>query len=144
MLLISLDDALAFEAAFMECVAIRSNSISRLTWSLTGRARDVQISTSSLGLNANAVLIEGEETDPSAVVNGDRQLAYLPSEASVHHLWYRGHWVRVTRIIRQGQGYYSRREEALELWYVLSILMSIPRPVIDSTSPASLHGIIAF
>ncbi|PPQ68406.1 hypothetical protein CVT26_006077 [Gymnopilus dilepis] len=79
------------------------------------RARDVQISTSSLGLNANAVLIEGEETDPSAVVNGDRQLAYLPSEASVHHLWYRGHWVRVTRIIRQGQGYYSRREEALEL-----------------------------
>ncbi|KAF8906321.1 P-loop containing nucleoside triphosphate hydrolase protein [Gymnopilus junonius] len=54
-------------------------------------ARDVEISTRSF-----------EEDDLTALLNRDRQLAYLPSEASVHHLWYKRHWVRVTRIIRQG------------------------------------------
>ncbi|KAF8871281.1 P-loop containing nucleoside triphosphate hydrolase protein [Gymnopilus junonius] len=76
-------------------------------------ARDVEISTRSFGLNSNAVLIEGEEDDLTALLNRDRQLAYLPSEASVHHLWYKRHWVRVTRIIRQG--YNNRREEVLEV-----------------------------
>ncbi|PPQ91863.1 hypothetical protein CVT25_000738 [Psilocybe cyanescens] len=76
-------------------------------------ARDVQISTRTFNLNSNAVLIEGENEDPSSVVSGNRQLAYLPSESTVHSFWYKRRWVRVSRTIRQG--YYNRREEVLEL-----------------------------
>jgi len=82
--------------------------------------RDVQISTRSFGLNSNAIMIEGEPEDSSAVVNGNRQLSYLPSASSVHSFWYKRRWVRVTRSVREG--YYGRREDVLELWSVFHVL----------------------
>ncbi|KDR80757.1 hypothetical protein GALMADRAFT_241190 [Galerina marginata CBS 339.88] len=79
------------------------------------RARDVQISTRSFGLESTAVLIEGEEEDTSSLATGKRQLAFLPSQNSVHSFWYKGRWVRATRSVRQATGYYNAREEILEL-----------------------------
>ncbi|KAF9038499.1 P-loop containing nucleoside triphosphate hydrolase protein [Panaeolus papilionaceus] len=76
-------------------------------------ARDVQISTRTFALNREAVMIEGEEDDPSALMNESRQLAYLPSTTSVNSIWYKGRWVRVSRSMREG--YYGRREETLEI-----------------------------
>lgn len=61
-------------------------------------------------------MIEGEPEDSSAVVNGNRQLSYLPSALSVHSFWYKRRWVRVTRTVREG--YYGRREDILEVWSV--------------------------
>jgi len=65
-------------------------------------------------------MIEGEPEDSSAVVNGNRQLSYLPSASSVHSFWYKRRWVRVTRSVREG--YYGRREDVLELWSVFHVL----------------------
>ncbi|KAH9479347.1 putative mitochondrial chaperone BCS1-A [Psilocybe cubensis] len=76
-------------------------------------ARDVQISTRTFNLSSNAVMIEGEDEDPNSIAHGNRPLAYLPSESTVHSFWYKRRWVRVTRVIRQG--YYNRREEVIEL-----------------------------
>ncbi|KAF8966254.1 P-loop containing nucleoside triphosphate hydrolase protein [Flammula alnicola] len=77
------------------------------------QARDVQISTRTFGLNSSAVMIEGEEENSSSFVNNNRQLAYIPSVASVHSFWYKRHWVRVSRSTREG--YYGRREDILEI-----------------------------
>lgn len=77
------------------------------------QARDVQITTRNFGLNSNAIMIEGEPEDSSSVVNGNRQLSYLPSTSSVHSFWYKRRWVRVTRTVREG--YYGRREDVLEI-----------------------------
>ena len=65
-------------------------------------------------------MIEGEPEDSSAVVNGDRQLSYLPSVSSVQSFWYKRRWVRVTRTVREG--HYGRREETLEIWLVFHLL----------------------
>lgn len=61
-------------------------------------------------------MIEGEEEDPSAVMNSNRQLAYLPSTSSSHSFWYKRHWIRVCR--NSKEGYYGRREDVLEIWHV--------------------------
>ena len=88
------------------------------SWSQT---RNVQISTRNFNLQSNAVLIEGEDEDPlSAVVKNDRKLTYLPSVSSTFSMWYKRRWIRVTRNIRDG--YYGRREESLELWFVTFFL----------------------
>ncbi|PPQ74339.1 hypothetical protein CVT24_000693 [Panaeolus cyanescens] len=77
------------------------------------KARDVQISTRTFNLNREAVMIEGEDDDPSALMNESRQLALLPSTSSVNSVWYKGRWMRVSRTTREG--YYGHREETLEL-----------------------------
>ncbi|KAF8159432.1 P-loop containing nucleoside triphosphate hydrolase protein [Crassisporium funariophilum] len=77
-------------------------------------ARDVQVSTRSYGLNSSAVMIEGEPEDPMAVMSGSRPLAYVPSTASTHSMWYKGHWMRVSRSTKDG-GYYGHKEDILEI-----------------------------
>ncbi|CAA7269219.1 unnamed protein product [Cyclocybe aegerita] len=74
-------------------------------------ARDVQVSTSSFGLNSTAVKIEGETDENPADVG--RQLAYLPSLSAVSSMWYKRRWMRITRSSREG--YYGRRENLLEI-----------------------------
>ncbi|KAJ3500735.1 hypothetical protein NLJ89_g9656 [Agrocybe chaxingu] len=74
-------------------------------------ARDVQVSTSSFGLNSTAVKIEGETDENPADIG--RQLAYLPSLSAVSSMWYKRRWMRITRSSREG--YYGRRENLLEI-----------------------------
>ena len=83
-------------------------------------------------------MIEGEPDDSSAVVNGNRQLSYLPSASSVQSFWYKRHWVRATRTVRDG--YYGRREEVLEIWSVFRVLFH--GCIHSHRSPASSHWII--
>ena len=105
------------------------------SWSQT---RNVQISTRNFNLQSNAVLIEGEDEDPlSAVVKNDRKLTYLPSVSSTFSMWYKRRWIRVTRNIRDG--YYGRREESLELWFV-SFFYHLKR-VLNDHILASCRGV---
>ena len=82
-------------------------------------ARDVQISTRKFGLSSKAIMIEGEPEDPSTVVNGNRQISYLPSTASVHSFWYKRRWVQLTRSVRESL--YGRQQDLLELWSVFHV-----------------------
>lgn len=59
---------------------------------------------------------ESESDDPMAIVHGGRQLAYLPALNIVHSMWYKGHWVRVTRFSKDG--FYGRKENHLEIRFV--------------------------
>ena len=102
-------------------------------------ARDVQVSTRPFGLNSSAVMIEGEGEDPSAVLNRDRQLAYLPATSSSHSFWYKRHWIQVSRISKEG--FYGRREDVLEIWYVSPSLVERLNLM---QYPVSCPSIIAF
>ena len=70
-----------------------------------GQARFVNISTRSFGLNSPAVAITGDEDDEA---NG-RKLCYLPSFARTYSLWYRGHYLSVTRS-QVHEGIYNTKE----------------------------------
>ena len=75
-------------------------------------ARDVQVSTQSFGLDSVAVTIEGEDdSDPDS--QGGRPLAYLPAQDVVHTMWYKRHWMRVTRFTKDG--FYGHRDNFLEI-----------------------------
>lgn len=62
-------------------------------------------------------MIEGEDDDTNAVMNTNRQLAYIPAISASQSFWYKKHWIRVSRTTKEG-GYYGRREDVLEIWYV--------------------------
>ena len=56
------------------------------------RAKELSINTHSFGVGARAVLVEGEEDDSS-----QRKIRFLPSIDCSASLWYRGHYLRLTR-----------------------------------------------
>ena len=56
------------------------------------RAKELSISTHSFGVGARAVLVEGEDDD-----NSQRKIRFLPSFDCSASLWYRGHYLRLTR-----------------------------------------------
>ncbi|KAF9528760.1 P-loop containing nucleoside triphosphate hydrolase protein [Crepidotus variabilis] len=80
------------------------------TWK---QARDVQVSNRTFGLDSDATMIEGEEDDPTSIVHGGRQLAYMPAANTVQTMWWKGTWIRTIRT--QREGHYGRREDILEL-----------------------------
>jgi len=56
------------------------------------QAKELSISTYSFGVGARSVLVEGEADD-----NTQRKLGFLPSHDCSASLWYRGHYLRMTR-----------------------------------------------
>ncbi|KAJ7267446.1 hypothetical protein C8J57DRAFT_1327732 [Mycena rebaudengoi] len=79
------------------------------SWS---KARDVQISTSSLANNA-AFVLDGED-DSTEQFKSSRKLAYLPSVATTYNLWYKQRWMTITRIQNQ-TGWYGGKEQSLSI-----------------------------
>ncbi|KAJ7089741.1 P-loop containing nucleoside triphosphate hydrolase protein [Mycena belliarum] len=72
-----------------------------------GRSREFEITTRSVGRNGMndstaGDLEEEEEDDDSSLVHGrrKRKVAFMPSVDSVHSLYYRGHWLKITRTKR--------------------------------------------
>ena len=70
-----------------------------------GQARFVNISTRSFGLNSPAVAITGDDDDEA----DGRKLCYLPSFARTYSLWYKGHFLSVTRS-QVSEGIYNTKE----------------------------------
>jgi chaperone BCS1 len=80
------------------------------------RARDLQVSTSSFGLNARAIRIPGETLDTTGKNSGDaRTIGYLPAFGTTHSLFYKGHWMRITRNERVLNDSYNYVQESLTL-----------------------------
>ncbi|KAF4569632.1 hypothetical protein EYR40_008610 [Pleurotus pulmonarius] len=62
------------------------------TWN---KARQYQVSTKSFGLDNLAIAIPGDDDEHTG--NSSRKLAYLPSTSSSYSLWYKRHWITVSR-----------------------------------------------
>ena len=67
------------------------------------QAKGLSVSTRSFGIGDIAALVEGEE-------DGDPQnkVRFLPSFDRMASLWYRGHYMRLTRT-RISEGYYMKQ-----------------------------------
>ncbi|KAJ7654493.1 P-loop containing nucleoside triphosphate hydrolase protein [Mycena polygramma] len=78
------------------------------------KAREVEISTRSFGLNTSAVMVPGEEDDKELSLLDSRKLAYLPSASLTYSMWYHRRYMSVTRIQAQ-TGYYGQKEETLQI-----------------------------
>ncbi|KAG9224242.1 hypothetical protein CCMSSC00406_0004741 [Pleurotus cornucopiae] len=72
-----------------------------------GRSREFEITTRSVGrsgLNSSTAgdLDEEEEEDEDSLVHGKRKrkVAFMPSLDTTHTIYYRGHWLRITRTKR--------------------------------------------
>ncbi|CUA74300.1 Mitochondrial chaperone BCS1 [Rhizoctonia solani] len=70
------------------------------------KAREVQISSKDYGLNRNATVVVPGETGTTGET---RSVAYLPTYGSTHAMFFRRHWMRVTRT-RQDLGEGCTRE----------------------------------
>ncbi|KAI0769155.1 P-loop containing nucleoside triphosphate hydrolase protein [Irpex lacteus] len=71
------------------------------TWS---KARIIDITTRSFGLNSPAISVYGDEESDEG-----RNLSYLPSFSKTYTVWFKGHYIRVTRSQVQ-EGVYSTKE----------------------------------
>jgi len=78
------------------------------------RAREVEISTRSFGLNTSAIMVPGEEDDNNLSLLASRKLAYLPSASLSYSMWYHGRYMSITRVQAQ-TGYYGQKEETLQI-----------------------------
>ncbi|KAG5652733.1 hypothetical protein H0H81_003932 [Sphagnurus paluster] len=72
-----------------------------------GRSREFEITTRSVGRNGltqstTGDLEEDEEEDVGDLVHGrrKRKVAFMPSLDTTHTIYYRGHWLRITRTKR--------------------------------------------
>ncbi|KAK0478682.1 BCS1 N terminal-domain-containing protein [Armillaria luteobubalina] len=72
-----------------------------------GRSREFEITTRSTGRNGltqstTGDLDEDEEDEDDALVHGrrKRKVAFMPSIDTTHTIYYRGHWLRITRTKR--------------------------------------------
>ncbi|KAF5374014.1 hypothetical protein D9615_009926 [Tricholomella constricta] len=72
-----------------------------------GRSREFEITTRSAGRNGltqttTGDLEEEEEEDDGGLVHGrrKRKVAFMPSLDTTHTIYYRGHWLRITRTKR--------------------------------------------
>ena len=63
-------------------------------------ARNVQISTSNFGLDM--VDLDSEDSNPHA-----RKIAYIPAVSESYNLWYKYHWMGVTRSV-ETENWYTR------------------------------------
>jgi chaperone BCS1 len=71
------------------------------------RAKDLSLSTHSFGIGAIAALVEGEKDG-----NDQNKIRFLPSYDRTASLWYRGHYVRLSR---------SRVSEGMWMKQVLAV-----------------------
>ena len=71
------------------------------------RAKELSISTHSFGVGDIAALVEGEEDG-----NSQNKIRFLPSHDRTASLWYRGHYIRLSR---------SRISEGIFMKQVLTI-----------------------
>lgn len=85
--------------------------------SVLAKARTVEISTRSFGLNSPAVSISG---DDASELKGSRRLCYLPSLSETYTIWHKGHYMNVTR--SQTQSGYYRTKEVLQIRFVTFVL----------------------
>ncbi|KAJ6561206.1 P-loop containing nucleoside triphosphate hydrolase protein [Mycena vulgaris] len=73
-----------------------------------GRSREFEITTRSVGRNGLTQSTTGdleeeeEDDDDDSLVHGrrKRKVAFMPSVDSVHSIYYRGHWLKITRTKR--------------------------------------------
>ncbi|KAI0065513.1 P-loop containing nucleoside triphosphate hydrolase protein [Artomyces pyxidatus] len=82
-----------------------------------GRSREFEITTRTVGRNGLTQSTTGDleeeeidEDDDSELVHGrrKRKVAFMPSPDTTHTIYYRGHWLRITRTKRyQDYGHYS-------------------------------------
>ncbi|GJE98557.1 P-loop containing nucleoside triphosphate hydrolase protein [Phanerochaete sordida] len=75
------------------------------TWS---RARCINVSTRSFGVNSPVVVLPGDENEAAG-----RKICYLPSFARTYTLWYQGRYVNVTRSEVTEGAYHTK--ETLEI-----------------------------
>ena len=71
---------------------------------LSAKARMIDITTRSFGLNSPAISVDGDEDSEEG-----RSLSYLPSFSKTYTVWFKGHYIRVTRSQVQ-EGIYSTKE----------------------------------
>jgi chaperone BCS1 len=104
------DDGVVIKTAVLECVS--EPNLTRLWWAdlPADKARDVQISTTSMANNA-AILLDDEEQVGPAFKSG-RKLAYLPALSTSYTLWYKRRRITITRVQSQ-TGYYGSKEQTL-------------------------------
>lgn len=67
------------------------------------RAKELSISTDSFGVGSRAVLVEGEADD-----NSQPKIRFLPSHDCSASLWYRGHYIRLSRSQVQDGPFYMK------------------------------------
>src|ERR1700722_18129291 len=91
------------------------------TWS---RTRDFEVTTRQWGLSQTFSLVPGEDDDDHDDVNNKRKLTYLPSVSISSSIWYKGHWMSVSREQVRDKVWY-RTEERLKIRLVIFVL---PKP----------------
>ena len=79
------------------------------------RAKELSISSRSFGVGARAVLVEGEADDSS-----QRMIQFLPSHDCSASLWYRGHYIRLSRNLVQDGPFYMKEMLTIKLVFLLS------------------------
>lgn len=84
----------------------------------TEDARIVDVTTRSFGLNSPAVSVGGEDDEDQG-----RKLCYLPSFSRTYSLWYKGHYISITRS-QSNDGYYGSTRESLQ---IESVFTHVPR-----------------
>lgn len=73
------------------------------TWA---KARNVEVTTHSYGVNANAIDLAGP--DASAFESDDettRKLTYLPSLSATYSMWFKRHYMTITRNQTEQKGW---------------------------------------
>ena len=87
------------------------------TWT---RAKELSISTYSFGVGGRAVLLEGEADSG----NTQRKIGFLPSFDCSASLWYRGHYVRLSRSQVQDGPFYTKEILTIKLVILPSLRLS--------------------
>lgn len=88
---------------------------------ISGKARDVQVSTNSMANNA-AIQLDGDD-DGGERFKSSRKLAYLPSLLTTYNLWYKRRWMTITRVQSQ-TGWYGSKEQTLFVRCVFSVILA--------------------
>ncbi|KAJ7331339.1 P-loop containing nucleoside triphosphate hydrolase protein [Mycena albidolilacea] len=78
------------------------------------QARELEISTASFGLSANAIIVPGEEVDNKLSQVDSRKLAYMPAPSLTFSMWYHGRYLQITRN-QERTGRRRRKEETLQI-----------------------------
>ena len=94
------------------------------------RAKELSISSRSFGVGARAVLVEGEADD-----NSQRMIRFFPSHDCPTSLWYRNHYVRLSRSEIQDGAFYTKE--------ILTIRLVIPHEFVAGADTEVLGSSLA-
>ncbi|OBZ73585.1 putative mitochondrial chaperone BCS1-B [Grifola frondosa] len=75
------------------------------------RARSVQVSTRTFGLNAPTLPIAGQEDEK----DGSRRMSFLPSMATTYGIWYKRRYVTITRDQVNDGAYYTKETLSISI-----------------------------